>query len=120
MWKELYVMRPVVHQKYLFLSCTSLSDTAEQNFSVYLISVLEKTKQKLQTVFTFRDHNPAPRKAMQCSGTAATSLCQLGSLSGVNAPGGTADVCAPTQMGASLPALVFAGVPRVGAAAGWS
>jgi len=78
----------------------------------YLPNICSRKTQKLQTVATYHVHNSVLSKAKQCSGTAATSLCQLGLLSGGNAPGGTADVCAPAQMGASLPALAFAGVPE--------
>lgn len=79
---------------------------------LYIPNICSRQTQKLQTVVTYRVHNPVPSKAMQCSCAAGRSLCQLGSLSGRNAPGGTADVCAPAQMDASLPALEFAGVPE--------
>lgn len=72
-----------------------------------------KTKiiKKLLSVVTYHVYSPVPSQAMQCGGTAATSLCQLGSLSGGNAPGGTADVCTPAQMGTTLPAPLLAGIP---------
>lgn len=85
-------------------------NTQEQNLSIP--NICSRKTQKLPTVVTFRVHNPIPAK--QCSSTAATSLCQLGSLSGGDAPGGTADVCAPAQMGTSPPALASAGVPGLG------
>lgn len=114
MWKELHVMRPVVHQRHLSLSCrpTYLSIQLPRIKSLYIPNICSRKPQELPMVVTYRVHNPIPSKAMQCSGTAATSLCQLGSLSGGNAPGGTADVCAPAQMGPSLPALAFAAVPE--------
>lgn len=55
---------------------------------------------------TYHFYSPAPSKAMQRRGTAATSLCQLGALSGRDAPGGTADVCTD---GHFSPALALAG-----------
>lgn len=75
-----------------------------------------KTKiiKKLLSVVTYHVYSPVPSQAMQRGGTAATSLCQLGSLSGGNAPGGTADVCTPAQMGTTLPAPLLAGVPAWG------
>lgn len=108
---KLHLMKCAVHWRHFVFSSIHLPMWHPRTKSpptTYICSRKKekKKKQKLQTVVTYHFYSPTPSKAMQRRGTAATSLCQLGALSGGDAPGGTADVCTD---GHFSPALALAG-----------